>query len=89
VQKHYFPSVADPVSGAFLTPDPGSAFLTMSSRMGKKARSRSGMNTEDYISESLETIFWIKILKLFDAGGIRDPESRWPWMEKIRIQDPK
>jgi hypothetical protein len=43
--------------------------------MGKKARSGSGMNTEDHISESLETIFWIKILQFFDAGGIRDPES--------------
>jgi hypothetical protein len=33
--------------------------------MGKK--SGSGMNNPDHISESLETIFWIKILKFFDA----------------------
>jgi hypothetical protein len=41
--------------------------------MGKK--SGSGMNDPDHISKSLETIFWVKILKLFDAdpaSGIRD-----------------
>jgi hypothetical protein len=32
----------------------------------------SGMENPDHISESLETIFWVKILKFFDA----DPESR-------------
>jgi fumarate hydratase class II len=38
------------------------------------------MNNPDHLSESLETIFWVKILKFFDAG----PESG---MEKIRIRD--
>ncbi len=40
------------------------------------------MNNPDHISESLETIFWVKkiVLKFFDA----DPGSE---MEKIRIQD--
>jgi hypothetical protein len=38
------------------------------------------MNNPDHISESLETIFWVKILKFFDA----DPGSG---MEKIRIRD--
>jgi hypothetical protein len=33
--------------------------------MGKK--SGSGMNDADHISESLETMFWVKILKFFDA----------------------
>ncbi len=48
------------------------------------------MNIPDHISESLETIFWIKILKLFDAdpgsGNLfdLDPGSE---MEKIRIWD--
>jgi hypothetical protein len=46
--------------------------------MGKK--SGSGMNNPDHISESLETIFWVKILKFFDA----DPGSG---MEKNRIRD--
>jgi hypothetical protein len=32
------------------------------------------MNMLDYISESLETTFWVKILKLFDADA--DPDSR-------------
>jgi hypothetical protein len=49
--------------------------------MGKKSGSGSGMKTPDHISECLETIFWIKILKFFEA----DPGSG---MEKIRIRDP-
>ncbi len=49
-------------------PDPGSsAFLTPGSGMGKKSGSGSGMNNPDHISESLETIFWVKVLKFFDA----------------------
>jgi hypothetical protein len=44
--------------------------------MGKK--SGSGMNNPDYISESLKTIFWVKILKFFHA----DPRSG---IGKIRI----
>jgi hypothetical protein len=57
--------------------------------MGKKSRSGSGMNIPDHISESLETIFGVKILKFFDAdadSGIfltLDPGSG---MEKIRIR---
>jgi hypothetical protein len=47
--------------------------------MGKK--SGSGMNNPDHISESLKTIFWVKILQFF-----ADPGS---WMEKIRIRDPE
>jgi hypothetical protein len=43
-------------------PDPGSgAFLPP----------RSGMNIPDQISESLETVFWVQILKFFDV----DPGS--------------
>jgi hypothetical protein len=38
------------------------------------------MNNPDHISESLETIFWVKILKFFDA----DPGSG---LEKLRIWD--
>jgi hypothetical protein len=38
------------------------------------------MNDPDHISESLETIFWVKILNFFDA----DPGSG---TEKIRIRD--
>jgi hypothetical protein len=47
--------------------------------MGKKSRSRPGMNILDHISESLETILWAKILKFFDAdadlgsGNLFDP----------------
>jgi hypothetical protein len=43
----------------------------------KKSGSRSGMNNPDHISESLETIFLVTILKFFDGwknfgSGIRD-----------------
>ncbi len=37
--------------------------------MGKKSRSGSGMNIPEHISERLETIFGIKILKFFDADA--------------------
>jgi hypothetical protein len=57
----------------------------------------SGMNNPDHISESLETIFWVNILKFFDADPgsgmekiwIRDPgwKKFGSGMEKIRIQD--
>jgi hypothetical protein len=49
--------------------------------MGKNSGFGSGMINPDHISESLETRFWVKILKFFDA----DPESG---MEKIRIHNP-
>jgi hypothetical protein len=58
--------------------------------MDKKSRSGSGMKISDHISEILETIFLVKILKFFDAdpdsgsGILFDPGSG---MEKIRIRD--
>jgi hypothetical protein len=58
--------------------------------MGKKSGSGSGKNYPVYISASLETIFWVKILKFFDVdlgSGIfltLDPGSG---LEKIRIRD--
>jgi hypothetical protein len=39
------------------------------------------MNNPDHISESLETIFWIKILTFLNA-------DQGSGMEKIRIRDP-
>ncbi len=66
----FWGSFADPGSGAFLTPGSGI-------RDGKKTRIR----IPDHISESLETIFCVKILKFFDA----DPGSG---TEKIRIRYP-
>jgi hypothetical protein len=42
--------------------------------MGKKSRFGSGMNIPDHISESLETIFGLKRLGLFDAD-LFDHES--------------
>jgi hypothetical protein len=42
--------------------------------------SGSGMNNLDHSSESLKTIFWVKMLKFFDA----DPGSG---IEKIRMRD--
>jgi hypothetical protein len=56
----------------FLPRDPESG-------MGKKSGSGSEMNNPDHISESLETIFGIKILKFFDADpgfGINIPDPQ-------------
>jgi hypothetical protein len=57
--------------------------------------SGSGMNILDHISESLETIFWLKMLKFFDADAV--PVSgnlffildQGSGMENIRIRDNK
>jgi hypothetical protein len=47
----------------------------------------SGINNPENISKSLETIFWVKILKLFDPDGKNsDPGSG---KEKSRIRDKK
>jgi hypothetical protein len=62
--------------------------------MGKK--SGSGMNNPDHISESLKTIFWVKILKFFDVDpgwkkfgcGIRDGKKSDPG-SGINIPDPQ
>jgi hypothetical protein len=65
-------------------PDPGSgAFLTPGSRIrdGQNIRIRSGMNNPDHISGSLETIFFVKILKFFDV-------DQGYGMGKIRIRNP-
>jgi hypothetical protein len=43
------------------------------------------MNILNLISESVETFFWVKIFKFFDAEADPDPGSG---MEKIRILDP-
>jgi hypothetical protein len=58
--------------------------------MGKKSRSGSGMNIPDHISESLETIVRVKILKFFDANP--DPGTflnQDPGSKKSRIRDGK
>jgi hypothetical protein len=65
-------SVADPRYGAFLTFESG---------MGKRSRSGSEMDIPDHIFESLETIFWAKILKFFDG----DPD---PGYENFFTLDP-
>ncbi len=51
--------------------------------MGKKSRFGSGMNILEHISESLETIFWVKIFNFLDADAdpgsvmtISDPQHR-------------
>jgi hypothetical protein len=66
------PSVAvrDPGSGAFLTPGSDSVWVK---NQDPDPRSGFGMNIPDHISESLETIFGLKILKPFDVHP--DPGS--------------
>jgi hypothetical protein len=56
--------------------------------MGKKSGSGSGMNNPDHISESLETMFWVKILKFFDADPGWKSSDPGSGMEKIRFRDP-
>ncbi len=41
--------------------------LDPGSRVGKKSGPGPGMNNPDNISKSLETIFWVKMHKFFDA----------------------
>jgi hypothetical protein len=64
------------------------AFMTPGSAINQKSGSGYGMNNPDNISESLETIFGLKILKFFDADP--DPGSFWLWIRdgKIRVLDP-
>jgi hypothetical protein len=46
--------------GSVVDPDPGSgAFLTPGSGMGRKSASESGMNNQDHIFYSVETIFLV------------------------------
>jgi hypothetical protein len=67
--------------------------LTPGSGMGKKS---GGVNNPDHTSESLETIFWVKILRFFYAylGSrmkkilIRDLEWK-KFGSGINIQDPQ
>ncbi len=64
-------------------------------RDGKKSGSGFGMNNQDQISESLETIFWVKILDA-DPGsgmekfgyGIRDGKNS-DTASRINIPDPQ
>jgi hypothetical protein len=60
--------------------------LTPGSELGKNQDpgSGSGMNNPDHISESLETIFWVKIHKLFDADQGSGKEKFVSCKEKIR-----
>jgi hypothetical protein len=55
-------------------PDPGSG---------------SRLNIPDHFSESLETIFWVKILKFFDADADADPGSENLFDPGSRIRDGK
>jgi hypothetical protein len=76
----------DPGSGAFLTPGSGIRNTGWVKNQDPYPDPGSGMNNPDHISESLETMFWVKILKFCDA----DPGSV---MEKfgsgINISDPR
>jgi hypothetical protein len=51
---------------------------------------RSGINIPDHFSESLETVFWVKILQFFDAdpdpvSGILSTLDPGSGMGKIRV----
>ncbi len=80
-------------------PDPGScALLIPGSGISKKSGSGSGsgseMNNLDHISQSLETIFWVKILTFFDnnPGSEIEKNSDTGWekiVSGINIPDPQ
>ncbi len=60
------------------------------SGMSKKSGFGSGirMSNPDHISESLQTIFWVKILKILCCGSrIRDGKNSDPGWKKIRIRN--
>jgi hypothetical protein len=67
--------------------------------MGKKSGSGSGMNSPVPISASLETIFWAKMLKFFDADpgwkkfrsgtNIPDPQHCFQPVYRIRTKNSK
>jgi hypothetical protein len=46
------------------------------------------MNNPDHISESLETIFWVEILKFLIADPGSGMEKFGIRAEKIRVRDP-
>jgi hypothetical protein len=89
----YFISVADPDPGFGIRClfDP---WIRDTGRV--KTGPEAGMNNPDHISESLETNFWAKILKLFEAdpgwkkvgSGIQDPGWR-KFGSGMNIQDPQ
>ncbi len=61
------------------------AFLTPGSGMGKK--SGSGSNNPDHIFESLETSFWVKILKFFVANPGWFGSGNVHFFPMLRIRD--
>ncbi len=46
------------------------------------------MNNPDHISEILETTFWVKIFKFFDADPGSGMEKIWIRVGKNRTRDP-
>ncbi len=62
--------------------------LDTGSEMGKNSGSGSGKNKPDHISESLETTFWVKILKFFHAAADPGWQKFGSGMEKTRIRYP-
>jgi hypothetical protein len=68
-------------SGAFLNPGSGLRDPGRVKSQDPDLGSGSGMNIQDHISESLETIFWVKIHKFFGAdpdpgSGVQDGKLR-------------
>jgi hypothetical protein len=57
--------------------------------MGKKSISGSGMNILDHIPKSLETIFWVKILKFYDADADPGSVNLFDPGSGINIPDPQ
>jgi hypothetical protein len=56
--------------------------------MGKNPDPESGMNIPDPFSESLETVFELKMRYLNSLMLIWDPESFLPWIRDGKNSDP-
>jgi hypothetical protein len=79
-------NVADPGSGASLTPGSGIWDLGWGKSQDPDPGFVSGMNNRSHISGSLETIFWVKIFKIFYVDprpGIQDEKKSDPGWKKL------
>ncbi len=80
--EHTFVTASTGVA-AFQVPVPYSESQIRNPVWVKKSGFVSGMNNSDHISEILVTVFWVKILKSFDA------DSGWKKLGSgINIPDP-
>jgi hypothetical protein len=78
------PKLENIFSSLFWNPYLGSdAFFTPGSGTGQKSRSGSGMNIQDHISESSDTILWVKNTEMGPRSGMFLTLNQESGMEKF------